>query len=147
VRFRAADRGELGALLELYEHLHIEDTPLPDRAAVCAVWESILADPKVHCLVAEAGGTLVSSCMLAIIPNLTRGARPYGHIENVVTHADYRKRGIGTRLLQHALQVAWDTGCYKVMLSTSRKDEAVMRFYEGAGFRRGVKTGFVATPE
>jgi GNAT superfamily N-acetyltransferase len=89
---------------------------------------------------------LVSSCTLTIIPNLTRGARPYGLIENVITDQGYRGRGFGTRLLRHALQVAWDRDCYKVMLLTGHKDEGVFRFYEGAGFRRGVKTGFIAYP-
>ncbi|WP_281289493.1 hypothetical protein [Sporomusa termitida] len=32
---------------------------------------------------------------------------------------------------------------YKAMLMTSRKDEAILRFYEKAGFIRGEKTGFV----
>jgi ribosomal protein S18 acetylase RimI-like enzyme len=133
--------------LELYQHLHASDAPLPDGPAIQAVWEEMLRDRRLCCLVVEDGGRLVASCTLVIIPNLTRGARPYGLIENVVTRADYRRRGIATRMLQHALEQAWEAGCYKVMLLTGRHDEATLRFYEKAGFRRGVKTGFVATPE
>jgi GNAT superfamily N-acetyltransferase len=81
---------------------------------------------------------------LTIIPNLTRGAQPYGVIENVVTHPDFRRQGIGTRILQAALASAWERGCYKVMLMTGRKDEATLRFYQQAGFEAGVKTAFVA---
>ena len=92
-------------------------------------------------------GQLATSCTLVIIPNLTRGARPYGLIENVVTHAEYRQRGIGTRLLRHALQIAWEQNCYKVMLLTGRQDEATLRFYEKAGFQRGLKTGVIAKPD
>jgi GNAT superfamily N-acetyltransferase len=110
------------------------------------MWEEMLHNPGLHCLVVEDTGRLVASCTLVIIPNLTRGARPYGLIENVVTHVDYRRQGIATRLLQQALEIAWEAGCYKVMLLTGRKDEATLRFYEKAGFHRGEKTGFVATP-
>lgn len=91
-------------------------------------------------------GRLVASCLLAIIPNLTRGGRPYGLIENVVTHADFRKRGLATGLLHHALEQAWRVRCYKVMLMTGRKDEATLRFYRQAGFVAGAKTAFVAYP-
>jgi GNAT superfamily N-acetyltransferase len=80
------------------------------------------------------------------VPNLTRGARPYGLIENVVTHPDWRGRGIGTAVLHHALNLAWDADCYKVMLLTGRTDEATLGFYERAGFAGGEKTGFVARP-
>ncbi|HOU16074.1 MAG TPA: GNAT family N-acetyltransferase [Anaerolineae bacterium] len=137
---------ELPEVLKLYEHLHAEDEPLPDAATVTQVWNELCADPKLHCLIATVDDTPVASCILAVIPNLTRGARPYGLIENVVTHAGYRRQGIGTALLRHALTIAWEHNCYKVMLLTRRKDEGVLRFYEKAGFRQGVKTGFIAYP-
>jgi GNAT superfamily N-acetyltransferase len=86
------------------------------------------------------------TCNLAIVPNLTRGAHPYGIIENVVTHTDYRKQGLGTQVLRYALNIAWQQKCYKVMLLTSSKREETLRFYEQAGFKRGVKTGFIVLP-
>ncbi|MBN2392297.1 MAG: GNAT family N-acetyltransferase [Anaerolineae bacterium] len=147
IQIREAESHELSAILALYKHLHGTDKPLPDAATVAQVWEEICCDPKLHCLVAETDGVFVASYILAIIPNLTRGARPYGLIENVVTHAEYRRQGIGTALLRHALGVAWENNCYKVMLLTGRKDESVFRFYEKAGFQRDVKTGFIAYPD
>jgi len=146
IQFREIEAHELPALLELYRHLHKADAPLPDMNTLQEVWNDIVDDAKLHCLVADLHGTLVASCILAIIPNLTRGARPYGLIENVITHPDHRRQGIGTQLLQHALDIAWAHRCYKVMLLTGRKDENVFRFYENAGFKRGVKTGFIAYP-
>lgn len=135
---------ELSALLDLYRQLHATDAPLPDEETLEQLWNEISNDPKLHYFVAEVEGQLVASCTLAIIPNLTRGARPYGVIENVVTHANYRRQGIGTQLLKYALQTAWEQKCYKVMLLTGTKQEATLHFYEQAGFQRGVKTGFVA---
>jgi GNAT superfamily N-acetyltransferase len=147
VLFRTIERHELPALLDLYRHLRDADAPLPADDVLWQVWEEILQDPKMRVLVADLDGSLVASCTLAIIPNLTRGARPYGLVENVVTHSAHRRQGIGTRLLRHALQTAWEWNCYKVMLLTGSKSEGTLQFYEQAGFRKGIKTGFIAMPE
>jgi len=135
---------ELPSLLSLYCHLHPGDPELAVTKDVECLWHRIFSDSQLHYLVAEVAGQIVSSCTLAIVLNLTRGARPYGLIENVVTHPDFRRRGIGTRILQAALELAWKQDCYKVMLLTGRKDVATLRFYQQAGFEAGVKTGFVA---
>lgn len=135
---------ELSALLELYRHLHADDVALPVIADLEHLWQRILNDPRLHYFVADVDGRIVSSCTLAIILNLTRGAKPYGLIENVVTHSEFRNQGLGTRVLQEALKLAGEQDCYKVMLLTGRKNPATLRFYERAGFEGGVKTGFVA---
>jgi GNAT superfamily N-acetyltransferase len=142
--FRTIRSHELPALLELYRHLHAADAPLPPDAVLHSLWDEILGNPRLHYFVAELAGDIVASCTLAIIPNLTRGARPYGIIENVVTHSQHRGKGIGTQMLQFALRRAWEEDCYKVMLLTGSKREETLRFYERAGFKRGDKTGFVA---
>ncbi len=92
------------------------------------------------------GGEMVSCCALSIIPNLTRGCRPYGVIENVVTHPAYRRKGYGTALLETALSDTWAAGCYKVMLLTGRKDKATLRFYQSVGFDPNDKQAFIARP-
>lgn len=143
IRYRQIKNNELPGLIELYKYLHVNDAALPDEMVVGKVWHAITTDDKIHCLVADVNGKLVASCVLVIVPNLTRGARPFALIENVVTHADYRRQGIGTRLLEHAKSIARRNHCYKVMLMTGRQLEETLRFYENAGFRRGGKTGFV----
>jgi len=143
VIYRLIRKDELPYLLELHKHLFDEDLPVPDEKTVNRIWRDILADKKMHCLVAEKDGKIVASCVLTVISNLTRGGQSYGVIENVVTHADYRKKGIGTGLLKYAQQIAWDAGCYKVMLMTGRQRDEIFRFYENAGFVRGTKTAFI----
>ncbi len=138
---RYIQKHELSELLDLYRHLNEDDPVLVEDAEPKKLWEEILEDPGQHYLVAEVDGKLVSSCVMIIIKNLTRGASPYALIENVVTHPDYRNKGIGTRLLRRAQEIAKEKGCYKVMLLTGRRN--AIRFYENAGFERESKTGFI----
>ncbi|NLN42473.1 MAG: GNAT family N-acetyltransferase, partial [Clostridiales bacterium] len=53
------------------------------------------------------------------------------------------RKGYGTAILKKAIEIAKEKNCYKVMLATSSKDEAVLRFYEKAGLDRGEKTAFI----
>ncbi|MDR2209541.1 MAG: GNAT family N-acetyltransferase [Azoarcus sp.] len=146
MNIRELQSHELPSLLVLYAHLHEYDDPLPSGATVEAVWSEALANPRIKYFGGFASGILVTSCTLTVIPNLTRACRPYGVIENVVTHAAHRGHGWGKAVLSHALAEAWHQRCYKVMLLTGRKDEATLRFYEQAGFDRHEKQAFVAKP-
>jgi len=138
---RSAAEHDLPEVLNLYRHLHPHDPQL-ETAAAERVWSTLLASSFMTVIVAQAAELLVSSCTLAIVPNLSRGGRSYGVIENVVTHAEYRRLGLGRRVLAHALDVAWQADCYKVLLATGSKRETTLGFYEGAGFHRGGKTYF-----
>jgi GNAT superfamily N-acetyltransferase len=137
---RPARDADLAGVLELYRHLNPGDSR-PDPARVGAAWSTLLESSMTTVFVADAGDTLAATCMLAIIPNLTRGAKSFGVIENVVTHPDQRRTGVGRAILQTALAAAWHAGCYKVMLASGR-DEGTLRFYESCGFKRGGKTFF-----
>jgi hypothetical protein len=85
--------GDLDALLALYAQLHPQDDPLPGRAELESTWQAILDDPALIYLGGFVEGLMVASANAVIAKNLTRGARPFAVIENVVTHADHRQRG------------------------------------------------------
>ena len=140
---REATFDDLAGVLALYRQLSPEDPDLSIEQAKPA-WSALLTSPMSTVVVADADGFAAASCVLVIVPNLTRGARPFALIENVVTDPGYRKRGLGTAVLHFAMQAAWQQRCYKVMLSSGRTDEATLRFYENAGLRRGGKTFFEA---
>jgi GNAT superfamily N-acetyltransferase len=143
---RHLESGDLDELLALYRHLHDSDAPLPERAVFERVWRELEASPCYRYYGGFVGASLVSTCTLTIIPNLTRGCRPYGVIENVVTHLDHRRKGYAKAVLREALKEGWAANCYKVMLLTGRKDEATFRFYESVGFDRHGKQAFIARP-
>ena len=146
MEIRELKESELDDLLELYQQLHASDDPLPERSTIESVWHEIQESHQFRYFGVFVEGQLVSSCTLSVVPNLTRGCRPYGVIENVVTHSDFRGKGYGSAMLKHALEYAWSRNCYKVMLLTGRKSEAVYKFYEAVGFDRQAKQAFLAKP-
>ena len=145
VTVREAAPSDLPAIHALYRDLHDGDDPA-DPSARAAAERALAAHPGAHLFLAEADDEPVATCVLFVLPNLSRGARPFGLVENVVTRRDRRNRGYATALLVHVLTFAREVDCYKVMLLTGRADPGVHRLYARAGFRAGVKTGYVAYP-
>ena len=139
---REATKNDLAALLELYLFLHEDSIPEQDEH-LQYTWNQILEDKNHHLIVNEIDGKIVSSCVCVIIPNLTRNVRPYAFIENVVTHADYRKKGYAAECLAYAKSLAQKENCYKMMLLTGSKRPETLRFYEKAGYNSSDKTAFV----
>ncbi|WP_166416025.1 GNAT family N-acetyltransferase [Cochlodiniinecator piscidefendens] len=137
---RSANPSDLEALLDLYQHLNPGDERCPPDLAQVS-FENLLQNAGSDIVLCDVDGVLVASCVLVVIPNLTRGGAPYGLIENVVTHNEYRGRGLGTLVLNAATEQAWKNNCYKVMLMTGSQKQSTLIFYENAGFEPS-KTGF-----
>ena len=142
VTIRQATEDDLDRLLSLYTYLDPNNAILPERKQVVALWKEIIANPMLAYFVAEKGGRLVSSCNLVIVPNLTRRARPFGVIENVITHPDFRRQGLAKQVLDLAVDAAKQAGCYKVMLLSGASREEAHALYEKAGFSKDTKVGF-----
>ncbi len=140
MKIRFAGREDIPQLLKLYHHLDPDDKETTVEDAQRNL-ELLKRYPGSHILIGCLGETIVATCTLVVIPNLTRGGAPYALIENVVTNSAYRNRGYGKAILKDATEAAWRVGCYKVMLLTGSKRPAILKFYQDAGFEQN-KTGF-----
>lgn len=137
---RAVGPTDIDGLLTLYAQLNPLDPVLPADVARQR-FDALIAHAGLTVFGAFDGERLVASCVLHVLPNLTRGAMSYALIENVVTSASERRRGHGQRVVRAAAAAALAEGCYKVMLMTGRNDPGVISFYESCGFTQS-KTGF-----
>jgi GNAT superfamily N-acetyltransferase len=140
---RVAEFSDLDRLLTLFEASEVSAVAQP-RDQAERIWAEILARDGVTVFVADAEPQLAATCMLITAPNLLRGGRGHGFLENVVTHPDFRGRGYGRAVVQAALAKAWAEDCYHVLLQSGRTDPRVHRFYESCGFEPGVRIGYVA---
>ncbi len=143
VKIRVAQAQDFETVMALYRQLQPED-PVLSQGQDRAAFDTILLDPKLHLLLLDVEGQTRSTCYLNIIPNITRAARPYAIIENVVTNLADRGQGFGKRVISAALAQAWAAGCYKVMLQTGSKRASTLAFYAACGFSGTDKQAFVA---
>ena len=139
---REARKEDLPEILKLYLYLHEESIP-EQSDSLSNTWKQILEDANHHLIVNEVAGKIVSSCVCVIIPNLTRNVRPYAFVENVVTHIDFRGRGLASECLEYAKQIAKQLNCYKMMLLTGSRKKEILDFYKNAGYNSTDKTAFI----
>ncbi len=138
---RSAQTTDLEALLRLYSQLSSKNPALPPAVARARL-DEMLGMPGLYLGIGEVEGAVVTTALLMLVPNLTRNARPFGMIENVVTDEAMRGRGFGKQILLHLMARAQAANAYKIMLMTGRTDESVIKFYESCGLKRGTKTAF-----
>ena len=63
---------------------------------------------------------------------------PFGYIEDVFTHAEYRGNGYASQLLDEVVVYAREYGCYKLILVTSKKE--LEGWYSRHGFiKKGIE--------
>ena len=140
---RLALASDLPSLLLLFAVSEVSPAARPqDRAE--RIWQATLAQQGVHVFVADHGSRIAASCVLITAPNLLRGGRCHGFLENVVTHPELRGRGYGKAVIKAALAQAWAADCHHVMMQSGRADPRVHAFYEGLGFEPGLRVAYVA---
>ncbi len=136
--FRAARSDDLPELVRM-----LADDPLGARREVCSsplaegyttAFAAIEADPNNQLMVAVLGGVPVGMLQMTFIPYLTYQGGWRALIEGVRVSSGARSHGIGAAMLQWAIESARSRHCVIVQLTTDRKREDALRFYERLGF-------------
>jgi GNAT superfamily N-acetyltransferase len=140
---RLARASDLDGLLELFRVSEVSAVAAPIERAERILSETLARD-DLALFVSETDARIAATCLLITAPNLLRGGRRHGFLENVVTHPVHRGQGHGRAVVQAALAEAWARDCWHVLLQSGRKDPAVHVFYESLGFESGIRTGYVA---
>ena len=140
---RLAQASDLSSLLALFDASEVSAVAQPRERAE-EIWAETLAQPAVRVFVSDVQGRIVASCMLVTAPNLLRGGKRHGFLENVVTHPDCRGLGHGKAVVRAALEYAWGAGCHHVLMQSGRADARVHSFYEGLDFKPGLRVAYVA---
>lgn len=106
-----------------------ERTPAYERA-----FARILESPDNLPFVATLDGAVVGTFQLTLIPGLVGCGRLRAKIESVHVLPGLRSTGIGTAMMQHAIETARARGAGIVELSSNKRRPAAHRFYARLGF-------------
>ena len=115
-----------------------------DHKALCQLWSEVFPDPSPHnapeiilrdklavqpelLFVAEKNGVLLGSIIAGY-----DGHR--GWLNLVSVHPSERGSGLGSRLVDHAIEQLRGIGCRKVNIQIREGNEAVIAFYSKLGF-------------
>ncbi|MEV3907710.1 GNAT family N-acetyltransferase [Streptomyces canus] len=96
--------------------------------------ERLSADPNQHLVVATREGRVVGTLQLTVVPGLSRRGATRSIIEGVRVHADERSSGLGTRLIEWAIEESRRQNCHLVQLTSDNTRTDAHRFYERLGF-------------
>ncbi|MEU6094230.1 GNAT family N-acetyltransferase [Streptomyces sp. NPDC047079] len=105
-----------------------------DLTPYMAALDRVSSAPNQHLMVAVRDGSVIGTLQLTIIPGLSRKGTTRSIIEAVRIHADERGSGLGTQLIQWAIDESRRQGCALVQLTSDTSRTEAHRFYERLGF-------------
>lgn len=99
-----------------------------------AAFQRLAGDPNQHLMVAVRADRIVGTLQLTVIPGLSRRGSTRSVVEGVRVHKDERGSGLGTRLIQWAVDESRRQDCQLVQLTSDATRTDAHRFYERLGF-------------
>lgn len=97
-------------------------------------FETIDSDPYQMLMVVQQGQTIVGTFHLTFLTYLAGEGRPDAQIEAIHVSAAHRRQGIGTQMLQWALDEAKRRNCRRVQLTTDKRRDEAHVLYQRLGF-------------
>ncbi|MFJ8763396.1 GNAT family N-acetyltransferase [Streptomyces clavifer] len=99
-----------------------------------AAFRRLTEDPNQRIVVAVREERVVGTLQLTVVPGLSRRGATRSIIEGVRVHSDERGSGLGTQLIQWAVDESRRQSCRLVQLTSDTTRTDAHRFYERLGF-------------
>ena len=137
LRLREATAEDLPQVLALYAQPGLDGGRVLELAQAGDIHASFARYPNYRLFVAcDPGGDLLGSYALLVMHNLAHMGMPSAIVEDVVVGEGQRGQGIGRQMMDHAMSLAREAGCYKLALSSNLKRTRAHAFYQALGFER-----------
>jgi ribosomal protein S18 acetylase RimI-like enzyme len=106
--------------------------PLPESYG--QAFRAIDSDPNNELIVACCEAEVIGVMQLTFTPYLTHQGSWRATIEGVRTSSSFRGQGVGTRMIEWAIDRSRERGCSLVQLTTDKQRAEALRFYQKLGF-------------
>jgi GNAT superfamily N-acetyltransferase len=136
IECREASREDLPAILALHAEPDMYDGEQLSLQQAQQLFDRMAAYPHNRLYLAELDGVAVGTFALLVMDSLGHAGAPVAVVEDVVVATDARRRGVGKAMMQFAMQLSAQKGCYKLMLSSHLGRTEAHVFYDGLGFER-----------
>jgi len=113
-----------------------DDADLPLDPAYLEAFRAIDASPDQLLMVAEFAGRIVGTMQLTFIPGLLMRGAWRGQIEAVRIDSSVRGQGLGSRMIDWAVERCRERGCKLVQLTSNNARTDAHRFYERLGWSK-----------
>ena len=135
LRYEMAAAKDLPQLVALLGQLFAQEAEFtPDVAKQETALKMILADPRAGKLfVARDGPRVVAMASLLFTVSTAEGGKA-ALFEDLVVHPDFRKQGIGAKLLEFVIAQARAEGVLRLTLLTDIQNESAQVLYRKLGF-------------
>ena len=135
IRYEPAAAKDLAQMVVLLGQLFEQEAEFtPDASKQDVALKMILTDPKIGKLyVAKDANRVVAMASLLFTVSTAEGGKA-ALFEDLVVSPDYRKQGIGAKLLEYVIGQARTEGVLRLTLLTDMQNERAQVLYRKLGF-------------
>ena len=135
ITYQIATEKDLFTLNSLYADMYGRE--LMSNKKIEELWYQIQRVPEYYIYLAYLDRLAIGTFSLIFLPTIIYpGFHKSAILDVVAIHSNYRGRGWGSKMVQKALEISADAGCYKVSLSSNLKRDRAHKFYQSLGFRQ-----------
>jgi GNAT superfamily N-acetyltransferase len=136
LEIQKATISDIPNVLKLYGPDGLDDIEVLAVEKAESVFNKFSQYPNYSLYVATLDNKVVGTFELLIMDNLAHNGSPSGIVEDVAVDANFRSKGIGKKMMEFAMEMCRQHGCYKLTLSSNLIRETAHRFYENLGFKK-----------
>ena len=136
IKIRNATLDDIPDIVSLYNLSNQNGDISFDSKIIGKIFEKLDRHTNYHFYVAAVEERVVGTFMLIVLGGHRPGEVTEGIVENIAVHKKFQRQGVGTRMMDYAIEQCSDANCSRLVFATSERMPGAYDFLESIGFRR-----------